>query len=98
MLPPEPARVTSGACTCYLEESANTHTIKVTPNRFASKDEIPFSGWARCKDVVRELYQGLLECAKAFPKDYVDGCPFTYDVVYNEMKSEKIENYLKPVS
>ena len=48
-----------------------------------------------CKDVVRELYEGLLECAKAFPKDYVDGCPFTYDVVYKEMKSEIIENYLK---
>ena len=69
--------------------------IKVTPNRYASKDEIPFSGWARCKDVVKELYQGLLECAKAFPKDYVNGCPFTYDVVYKEMKSELIENYLK---
>ena len=23
LYPPEPARVTSGACTCYLEESAN---------------------------------------------------------------------------
>jgi hypothetical protein len=69
--------------------------IKVTPNRYASEDEIPFSGWARCKDVVRELYDGLLECAKAFPKDYVDGCPFTYDVVHNAIKSEIIENYLK---
>ena len=56
---------------------------------------MPFSGWAREKDVVKELYEGLLECAKAFPKEYVDGCPFTYDVVYKEMKSGIIENYLK---
>ena len=78
-----------------LKRAGEMLDIKVTPNRYASEDEIPFSGWARCKDVVRELYDGLLECAKAFPKDYVDGCPFTYDVVYREMKSEIIENYLK---
>ena len=78
-----------------LKKAGEMLDIKVTPNSFASKDEIPFSGWARCKDVVKELYQGLLECAKAFPKDYVDGCPFTYDVVYREMKSEKIEEYLR---
>lgn len=78
-----------------LKKAGDMLDIKVTPDSFASKDEIPFSGWARCKDVVRELYEGLLECAKAFPKDYVDGCPFTYDVVYKEMKSEIIENYLK---
>ena len=29
-----------------------------------------------------------------FPKDYVDGCPFTYDVVYEALRSEMIENYL----
>ena len=78
-----------------LKKAGEMLDIKVMPNYFASKDEIPFSGWARCKDVVRELYEGLLECAKAFPKDYVDGCPFTYDVVYKELKSEIIENYLK---
>ena len=78
-----------------LKKAGDIMDIKVTPNKYASKDEVPFSGWARCKDVVKELYEGLLECAKAFPKDYVDGCPFTYDVVYKEMKSEIIENYLK---
>ena len=78
-----------------LKKAGEMLDIKVTPNRYASKDQNPFSGWARCKDVVKELYEGLLECAKAFPKDYVDGCPFTYDVVYKEMKSEIIENYLK---
>ena len=78
-----------------LKKAGDMMDIKVTPNKYSSKDEIPFSGWARCKDVVKELYEGLLECAKAFPKDYVDGCPFTYDVVYKEMKSEIIENYLK---
>ena len=77
-----------------LKKAGEMLDIKVTPNRYASKDEIPFSGWAKCKDVVKELYYGLLECAKAFPKEYVDGCPFTFDVVYNEMRSEKIENYL----
>lgn len=81
--------------TIDLRKEGEMLDIRVKPNRFASTDEIPFSGWARCKDVVKELYYGLLECAKAFPKDYVDGCPFTYDVVYGEMKSEKIENYLK---
>ena len=69
--------------------------VIVTPNRFASKDQMPFSGYCRCKDVVRELYEGLLECAKAFPKEYVDGCPYTYDVVYRAINSEIIENYLK---
>lgn len=78
-----------------LKRAGDMLDITVTPNKYASKDEIPFSGWARCKHVVKELYEGLLECAKAFPKDYVDGCPFTYDVVYKEMKSEIIENYLK---
>ena len=68
--------------------------VIVTPNSFVSKDQMPFSGFAKCKDVVRELYHGLLECAKAFPKDYVDGCSFTYDVVHNAIKSEIIENYL----
>ena len=77
-----------------LKKGSDMLDIKVTPDSFACKDEIPFSGWARCKDVVKELYEGLLECAKAFPKEYVDGCPFTYDVVYKEMKSEIIENYL----
>ena len=78
-----------------LKKANDMIDITVIPNTYASKDEIPFSGWARCKDVVKELYEGLLECAKAFPKDYVDGCPFTYDVVYKEMRSEIIENYLK---
>lgn len=78
-----------------LKKAGEMLDIKVTPNRYASKDEIPFSGWARYKDVVRELYQGLLECANAFPKDYVDGCPYTYNVVYRAIKSEMIENYLK---
>ena len=49
----------------------------------------------RCKDAVKEIYYGLLECAKAFPKEYVDGCPYTYDVVYKAIKSEIIENYLE---
>lgn len=78
-----------------LKKAGEMLDIKVTPNKYASKDEIPFSGWARCKDVVKELYQGLLECAKAFPKDYVDGCPFTYDVVYRAIQSKKIEEFLK---
>lgn len=68
--------------------------VIVTPNKFVSKDQMPFNGYARCKDVVREIYYGLLECAKAFPKEYVDGCPFTYDVVYNAIKSKKIEEFL----
>ena len=80
--------------TIELKKEGDMLDITVTPNTFASKDQNPFSGWARCKDVVKELYGGLLQCANAFPKDYVDGCPFTYDVVYNEMKSEIIENYL----
>ena len=68
--------------------------VLVTPNSFASKDQMPIYGWVRMKDAVRELYNGLMECAKAFPKEYVDGCPFTYDVVCNALKSEKIENYI----
>ena len=78
-----------------LKKYGDMVKVIVTPNSFASKDQTPFSGFVRCKDVVRELYQGLSECAKAFPKEYVDGCPFTYDVVYNAIKSKKIEEYLK---
>ena len=81
--------------TIDLRKEGEMLDIRVKPDSFTSKDEIPFSGWAKCKEVVKELYYGLLECAKAFPMEYVDGCPFTYDVVYREMKSEKIENYLK---
>ena len=77
-----------------LKKYGDMVNVIVTPNSFVSKDQMPFSGFAKCKDVVRELYNGLLECAKAFPKDYVDGCPFTYDVVHNAIKSEIIENYL----
>ena len=50
----------------------------------------------KTNDAVREIYYGLLECAKAFPKEYVDGCPYTYDVVYKAIKSEIIEKYLQP--
>lgn len=78
-----------------LKKAGEMLDIKVIPNKYASKDQNPFSGWAQCKDVVKELYHGLLECAKAFPKEYVDGCPFTYNVIYKEMKSEIIENYLQ---
>ena len=80
-----------------LKKDGEMLDIMVTPNSLASKDQMPFSGFAKCKDVVRELYQGLMECAKAYPKEYVDGCPFTYDVVYNALRSEKIEEYLKEV-
>lgn len=77
-----------------LKKVGDMVDVIVTPNKFASKDQMPFNGYARCKDVVREIYYGLLECAKAFPKEYVDGCPFTYDVVYNAIKSKKIEEFL----
>lgn len=69
--------------------------ITVTPNSRASKECLPIIGLARCKDVVRELYQGLLEMANAYPTDYVDGCPFTRDVVLRALKSEIIETMLK---
>lgn len=78
-----------------LKKYGDMVNVIVTPNSFASKECMPFSGFAKCKDVVRELYNGLLECAKAFPKEYVDGCPFTYEVVSNAIKSKKIEEYLK---
>jgi hypothetical protein len=42
-----------------------------------------------------EKYGGeYLEMANAYPTDYVDGCPFTRDVVQRALKSEIIENYL----
>ena len=78
-----------------LKKVGDMVDVIVTPNSFVSKDQMPFNGYCRCKDVVRELYEGLLECAKAFPEEYVDGCPFTRDVVVKEFKSEIIENYLK---
>ena len=78
-----------------LKKAGDMLDIEVTPNRMASKDGFPFNGHARCKDVVRELYHGLLEMANAYPKEYVDGCPFTQDVVRRALKSEIIENYLK---
>jgi len=46
------------------------------------------------KHVERELYNGLLEMANAYPQEYVDGCPFIRDVVRRALKSEIIENYL----
>ena len=84
----EPAKI-------ELKKYGDMMNVIVTPDSYASKDQMPLTGWVKCKDAVRELYCGLLECAKAFPKEYVDDCPFTYDVVYNEMKSEIIENYIK---
>jgi hypothetical protein len=78
-----------------LKKAGDMLDIEVTPNRKASKDGFPFNGHARCKDVVRELYHGLLEMVNAYPKEYVDGCPFTQDVVLRALKSEIIENYLK---
>ena len=78
-----------------LKKDGEMLDVLVTPDSFTSKDQMPIYGWVRMKDAVRELYNGLMECAKAFPKEYVDGCPYTYDVVYNSLKSEKIENYLK---
>ena len=77
-----------------LKKDGDMLDVLVTPNSFASKDQMPIYGWVRMKDAVRELYNGLMECAKAFPKEYVDGCPFTYDVLYNALKSEIIEKYL----
>ena len=77
-----------------LKKDGDMLDVLITPNSFASKDQMPIYGWVRMKDAVRELYNGLVECAKAFPKEYVDGCPFTYDVVYNALKSEIIEKYL----
>ena len=78
-----------------LKKEGEMLNVLITPNGITSKDQMPIYGWVRMKDAVSELYNGLMECAKAFPKDYVDGCPFTYDVVYQALKSEKIENYLK---
>jgi hypothetical protein len=68
--------------------------IEITPNRQGCKDGFPFNGHARCKDVVRELYYGLWEMANAYPKEYVDGCPYTCEVVSRALKSEIIENFL----
>ena len=78
-----------------LKKDGEMLDVLVTPDGITSKDQMPIYGWVLMKDAVRELYNGLMECAKAFPKEYVDGCPYTYDVVYNSLKSEKIENYLK---
>ena len=77
-----------------LKKVGDMLDIEVMPNRQASKDGFPFNGHARCKDVVRELYYGLLEMANAYPKEYVDGYPFTCEVVSRALKSEIIENYL----
>ena len=77
-----------------LKKVGDMLDIEVMPNRQASKDGFPFNGHARCKDVVRELYYGLLEMANAYPKEYVDGYPFTCEVVSRALKSELIENYL----
>ena len=77
-----------------LKKVGDMLDIEITPNRQSSKDGFPFNGHARCKDVVRELYHGLLEMANAYPKEYVDGYPFTYEVVSRALKSEIIENYL----
>ena len=77
-----------------LKKDGEMLDVFVTPNSFASKDQMPIYGWVRMKDAVRELYYGLMECAKAFPQDYVDGCPFTREVVISALKSEKIEQYL----
>lgn len=78
-----------------LKKNGDMLDVLVTPDSITSKDQLPIYRWVRMKDAVRELYNGLMECAKAFPKEYVDGCPFTFDVVYDALKSEKIENYLK---
>ena len=77
-----------------LKKVGDMLDIEVLPNRKASKDGFPFNGHAKCKDVVCELYHGLLEMANAYPKEYVDGYPFTYEVVSRALKSEIIENYL----
>ena len=78
-----------------LKKVGEMMDICVTPNSRVSKECLPFNGFARCKDVVRELYNGLLEMANAYPTEYVDGCPFTRDVVRRALQSEIIENYLK---
>ena len=77
-----------------LKKEGEMLNVLITPDGITSKDQMPIYGWVRMKDAVREIYNALMECAKAFPKEYVDGCPFTYDVVYQALKSEKIENYL----
>ena len=77
-----------------LKKVGDMMDITVTPNSQVSKECLPFNGFARCKDVVSELYNGLLEMANAYPADYVDDCPFTRDVVRRALKSEIIENYL----
>lgn len=77
-----------------LKKVGDMMDLTVTPNSQVSKECLPFKGFARCKDVVRELYNGLMEMAKAYPTEYVDGCPFTRDVVRRALKSEIIENYL----
>lgn len=69
--------------------------VLVTPNYYAGEEQLPFNGWVRCKDAVMALYVGLLSCTRAFPTEYVDGCPYTRKVVLNEFRSEKIESYLK---
>lgn len=68
--------------------------VMVTPDSNVSKDENTIQGIALCKDVVRELYNGLQEMSNAYPKEYIDGCPFTQEVVSRAIKSEIIENYL----
>lgn len=77
-----------------LKNVGDMMDITVTPNSHVSKECLPFNGFARCKDVVRELYNGLMEMTNAYPTEYVDGCPFTRDVVRRAIKSELIENYL----
>jgi hypothetical protein len=77
-----------------LKKAGDMVDIMVTPNSQVSKECLPFNGFARCKDVVRELYNGLQEIANAYPTEYVDGCPFTRDVVHRALQSEIIENYL----
>ena len=84
----EPAKI-------ELKKVGDMMDITVTPSSQVSKDRLPFTGFARCKDVVRELYNGLLEIANAYPTEYVDGCPFTRDVVHRALKSEIIEKHLK---
>ena len=83
----EPAKI-------ELKKVGDMMDITVTPNSQVSKECLPFNGFARGKDVVRKLYNGLLEMANAYPIDYVNGCPFTRDVVRRALKSEKIEYYL----
>jgi hypothetical protein len=77
-----------------LKKVGDMMDITVTPNSRISKESLLFNGFARCKDVVREIYNGLLEMANAYPQEYVDGCPFIRDVVRRALKSEIIENYL----